>query len=293
MAKKLSFLFVSLFFINSVFAGVFDSRDPSARATAMSEANLAVVSDVWAVYYNPAGLARLNCFQFATAAQRPFNQPFFSNTFFGAAVPLPEKYGTLGLTAEYYGVRYGGNDLSKEITITLSHGFYLLKDLNSTLSVGYNLKYYYWELGKSVGGLDLGSAGTFGVDVGLQASIWERTYVGAFAYNINAPRIGSQVSHDLPQRLVIGAAYRPVSGLITSLAFDKTIGLDTHLRAGFEFLSVEWLALRVGASTNPNRFSFGFGFNFKGFGIDYSFLNHPVLPETHKFGLMYEFGGKE
>jgi len=271
----------------SLRAGVFDNRLPSAKATAMSDATVAVVNDVWASYYNPAGLARLIGYQFATSAQRPFNQSFFSNAFVGMASVLPSRYGAVAINAEYYGVRYGGNDLSKETTLTLSHGFYLLKDMNSTLSVGYNLKYYHWELGESVGGLKLGSSGAFGLDFAAQASLWERTYAGFYAYNINAPKIGSENSHDLPQRLVIGAAYRPVSGLMTSVAFDKTVGYDTQVRAGFEFLPAEWIALRVGASTNPNRFSFGFGLNFKGIIVDYSFNSHPVLPETHKFGLAY------
>jgi hypothetical protein len=292
MKNKVIFFYLIGCF-SSIYSGVFDNRLPSAQATAMSDATVAVVNDVWASYYNPAGLARLDGYQFATAVQRPFNQTFFFNGFIGAAMPITDRFGSAAFNAECYGVRYNGNDLSTEITLTLSHGFHLLKDMNSTLSFGYSVKYYHWNLGESVGGLKLGSAGAFGVDIGAQASLWERTYAGFYAYNINAPKIGAETAHDLPQRLVMGAAYRPFSGLITSLAFDKTVGYDTHIRAGFEFLPAEWIALRVGASTNPNRFSFGFGLNFKGINVDYSFNSHPVLPETHKFGLAYRFGVKE
>ena len=270
-------------------AGVFDSRYPSARATGMSDAFVAIANDVWAGYYNPAGFAGLQNYQVASAVQRPFNQTFFSNAFIGASLPLPGKFGAAAVSFENYGVTYEGENLSSEITSTLSHGFYLLNDIHSSLSIGYNLKYYHLELGESVGGLELGSAGAFGMDVGLQASLYERTFVGVYVYNINAPTLGSETKHDLPQRLVIGASYRPVSGLITSIAFDKTVGFDTQILGGLEYLPVQWLAIRLGAGTEPNRFSAGLGINYFGVHLDYSFMNHPVLPETHKFGLTYIF----
>ncbi len=269
-------------------AGVFDSRYPSARATAMSEAFVAAANDVWASYYNPAGLAQVDKFQFASAFQRPFGRTFFSNSFFAAAMPLPGKYGSASLVFESYGVKYQGVDLSSEYTATFSHGFYLLNDIHSSLSFGYNLRYYHWSLANSVGGLDLGSAGAFGLDLGLQASLYQRTYVGVYVCNVNAPTLGVETKHDLPQRITAGAAYRPVTGLITSISFDKTLGYDMQIHGGFEFLPVEWLALRLGAGTDPNRFSAGIGLNYFGFSFDYSFISHPVLPETHKFGLIYQ-----
>jgi hypothetical protein len=277
--------------IGQSFAGVFDDRNPSARATAMSNAYVAIANEVWAGYFNPAGLASLRQYEFGFAVQRPYNMKFFRNGFLGVTFPLPERYGTIGLNTETFYVDYNGNQLSVENTIGLSHGFYLLNDMHSSLSVGYNLKYYYWDLGESVGGLELGSAGTFGVDVGLQASIYRRTYVGVYIYNINGPSIGSEVAHDLPQRIVIGAAYKPYTGLTTSLAIEKTIGFDTQVQGGFEFFLVDWLAIRAGASTNPSRFSAGFGLLYKGFQLDYSFQTHDVLAETHKFGFIYRLGG--
>ena len=270
-------------------AGVFDARYPSARATGMNDAFVAVANDVWASYYNPAGLARIDNYQVASAVQRPFNQTFFSNAFVGAAVPINNRYGNMSISFETYGVHYDGQDLSSEMTTSFSHGFYLLNDVHSSLSVGYSLKHYYWDLGESVSGIELGSAGTFGMDVGLQASLYERTFVGVYVYNINAPTLGSETKRELPQRLVIGAAYRPVSGLLTSIAFDKTLGFDMQIHGGMEYYPVQWLALRVGAGTDPNRFSAGLGLNYKGAHLDYSFMTHPVLPETHKFGLSYLF----
>ena len=286
------FLFVLLVtvFSQSLRAGVFDNRYPSAQAAAMSNATVALIGDVWAPYYNPAGLANINGIQVASAVQRLFNQPFLQNAFFGAAMPLPGKYGTIAVNFEFFGVKYSGATLSRENTFTISHGFYLMNDIHSSLSFGYNLRYYYWDLGQSVENRSLGSASAFGLDLGLQGTLYHRIFGGVYAYNINAPSMGKYTKHDLPQRIVVGAGYRPISSVTTTISLDKTIGFDTQVLGGFEFRPIPWLALRVGAGTQPNRISAGFGIRFKGFVLDYSFRNHPVLPETHKIGLMYFFG---
>ena len=170
-----------------------------------------------------------------------------------------------------------------------------MKDIHSSLSIGYNLKLYHWDLANSVGtwddfsgeylndGLELGSASTFGVDVGAQASLYGRTFVGVYLMNMNAPTIGKNTKHDLPQRIVVGAAYKPQSGITSSLAFNKAVGSDTQIEGGFEFQIIEYFALRLGAATNPNRISGGFGINFEGMQIDYGLRTHPVLSETHDF----------
>ena len=286
------FLFVLLVtvFSQSLRAGVFDNRYPSAQAAAMSNATVALIGDVWAPYYNPAGLANVNGIQVASAVQRLFNQPFLQNAFFGAAMPLPGKYGAIAVNFEFFGVKYSGSTLSRENTFTISHGFYLMNDIHSSLSFGYNLRYYYWDLGQSVENRSLGSASAFGLDLGLQGTLYHRIFGGVYAYNINAPSMGKYTKHDLPQRIVVGAGYRPISSVTTTISLDKTIGFDTQVLGGFEFRPIPWLALRVGAGTQPNRISAGFGIRFKGFVLDYSFRNHPVLPETHKIGLMYFFG---
>jgi len=284
-------LLVILSIVTLLSAGVFDDRYPSARASGMSNAFVAVANDAWAPWYNPAGLAQIETYQAGLAYQKPFNYSFFSSVFGSAVIPLQQfdpSYGAASLSVENFGVRYKGEDVSKEYVAALSHGFYLLNDIHTSLSIGYSLKYYYWDLGESVGGTDLGASGAFGVDVGMQASIYKRTYIGMYLYNLNAPTIGVESERELPRRIVIGAAYKPYTGLTTSLSMNKALGFDTQYEAGFEFQLIEMLALRLGASTQPSRFSAGAGINYQGFRLDYSFRNHPTLSETHSFSITYE-----
>ena len=182
---KIKLCIILFFGVNLVWAGAFDDRFPSVRATGMSNAYTAVADDEWAAYYNPAGYAQTDQIGVAFSYQKPFGLSFFNNYFLGATAPLPEKYGVVGLCLETFGVEYDGNTMSSEYTAIVSHGFFLLNDIHGSLSIGYNLKYYHWELGESVDGMELGSGGAFGIDLGLLANIYQRTYIGLFAYNLN------------------------------------------------------------------------------------------------------------
>jgi hypothetical protein len=280
-------IFASTFHL---FAGLFDDRYPSPKATAMGGAGTAVNSDVWASYYNPANLSAIDRIEVGTSYLRLFNLTFFKNFFGAVAYPLPQNYGVVSFSMQYFGVDYEGKKLNGEYTFALSHGFYLLRDIHSSLAAGYSIKAYYWDLGESQQFGDLGSSTTLGVDVGLQASIYSRTYLGVYFLNINAPLVGADIKHDLPQRVVIGIAYQPYDGVTTSLDFNRLIGAeDMQLWGGAEFNVFRNLFLRFGGTTNPNRFSAGLGIQYAQFKIDYALLTHNELGITHQFGLIVSF----
>lgn len=274
---------------SSLQAGLFDDRFPSARVMGMGGAGVASAEGLWASYYNPAALSQARNIQLGSSYQRLFNLNFFKNYFAAGVYPLPEKYGALSLSFQYFGVDYQGENLSGEYTFALSHGFNLLEDINSSLSFGYTLKAYYWTLGTSVEGLDLGSSATFGVDVGLRASVYSRTSIGVYFLNLNAPQIGEFTQYDLPQRIVAGISYQPYDGVTTSLDFNRLVGAnDLEAWGGAEFQVFQYIYLRFGGTTNPNRFSFGVGVNASHFNLDYSLRTHSELGETHLVGLSYQ-----
>lgn len=285
----LTLFLICLLLGGSARAGLFDDRFPSARFTAMGGAGVAVANDVWAPYYNPAGLAVLKTPVLGTSYLRLFNVTFLRNFFGAAAYPLPGRYGTVGLSVQYFGVNYKGNNLSGEYTLALSHGFDLLRDIHSSLSFGYSLKAYHWNLGESLEWGDLGSATTMGVDVGLLASIYGRTYLGVYFLNLNSPQLGSGTRHDLPKRVVVGVAYQPYDGVTTSLDLNRAIGVgEMQLWGGAEFEVIKYLRLRFGGTTNPNRLSAGVGIRYAQFNLDYALLTHSELGETHQLGFSVE-----
>ena len=292
-SQNLQRIFILLFlltFLHTSFAGLFDDRYPNARTTAMGGAGVAVANDVWSAYYNPAGLSQVEDIYAATSYLRLFNVSFLTNFFGAATYPLPGKYGTISTTFQYFGVNYLDNNLSGEYTFGVSHGFYLLKDIHTSLAFGYNLKGYHWKLGESLEFGNLGSSTTLGIDVGFMASIYSRTYLGVYIFNINQPQVGADTKHDLPQRIVVGMAYKPYDGVTTSIDFNRTIGVGKmQVLGGAEFNIIKTVDLRFGATMNPNRFSTGIGLHLAQFNVDYALITHSELGETHQVGLSIRF----
>ncbi len=271
-------------------AGLFDNRFPSARANGMGGAQAAIAADVWAAYYNPAGLVWLEKdYNFGAAYYKPYSENFFDAVFGSFAMKLPGKFGSLSVTYQKFGVEYEGTELSNESTFGLSHGFYLLNDIHTSLSFGYSLKAYYWSLGQSISGVELGSQTVMGVDLAMQANIYRRTWIGFYALNVNNPKIGTAKEVDLPRRFVIGVGYQPYAGVTTTIDFNQVDGEDMQIFGGLEYQIIDELALRLGLGTNPNTFTAGLGINYHHFHFDYAFKSHPELNMTHYFTLSYGF----
>lgn len=285
--KKFLIVFLIIATTLPALAGLFDDRLPSPKVTAMGGAGTAINDEVWAAYYNPANLSSIDRIQVGTSYLRLFNLSYLKSFFIAGAYPLPKKYGTLSLNVQYFGVDYRGQNLNGEYTFSLSHGFTVLEDIHSSLSFGYSLKAYYWTLGESKEYGDLGSSTTFGLDVGLSASVYQRTHLGVYLLNINSPSVGTTVKHDLPERVVVGLAYQPYDGVTTTFDINRLIGArETQFFAGAEFNVFRYLFLRFGGTSNPNRLSAGLGIKIAQFIFDYALLTHNELGETHQFGLI-------
>lgn len=275
-----------------------DIPEISAPVSGSAASSIATVQDAWASIVNPAGLSRVESVQIVTSFFRPYGMAFFSNQTAGLAVPIGEKFGTVALTYSGTATEYSGEKLSSENAFRLSHAFFIQRDINSTLAFGYSLNLYYLDYGKSAGlsgdgsdGINLGSGIGFGVDVGIQASLHERVWVGLTAKNVNSPEMGSSLSSsNLPRSISVGFGYEPYEGLTTGFVIEQPFGNHpTQYRGGIDYRLMDWLIVRTGVNTAPNRIAIGFGLRKFGIGIDYAFLSHPILPETHQFSFCYDF----
>jgi hypothetical protein len=78
--------------------------------------------------------------------------------------------------------------------------------------------------------------------------------------------------------------------MTTGFVIEQPFGNhSTQYRGGIDYQIANWLILRTGVNTAPNRIALGFGLRKFGLGIDYAFLSHPILPATHQFSLCYDF----
>jgi len=300
MNKKQLFILSLLVLVMTLsgFGQVFTNiNDLAAPLSGTGSSNMATVSSALAAFVNPAGLSRLTTLELITGFHKPYGVGYFNSQIGVSAMPVG-KFGTVALGYQGSSTQYSGNTLASESAFSISHAFYLQKDIISTLSIGYTVNLYQLDYGQSAGtsgdgsdGMDLGNGFGFGLDLGILGSLHERSWVGLFAKNINSPEMGGALSSSrLPRSLAIGFGYEPYYGLTTNFMIFQAIGTQkTQYRAGLEYRVLDWMVLRTGVNTDPNRIGLGFGIEKWGVLMDYAFISHPVLPETHQFSIGYSF----
>lgn len=277
-------------------------NEVAAPVSATGSSNIASIGTAWSALVNPAGLTRLSNIEIVSGFYKPYGLSFYSNELAIASMSVG-KFGSVALSYQGSSTNYSGNSLTSETAVSLSHGFYLQNDIISTLAIGYSVNFYQLDYGKSAGvsgdgsdGMNLGKGFGVGVDIGIQGSLHQRSWIGLFVKNVNSPEMGSSLSSQrLPRSLGVGFGYEPYYGLTTSFMVFQPIddNDDTQYRAGLEYRIAPWIILRTGVNTQPTRLGIGFGIEKWGILIDYAYVSHPILPETHQFSLGYCFKKKE
>lgn len=268
---------------------IFDDLEVGTRSRGLGGCASGLSDDATGTVYNSAGLAGLESRDAYASMFAPFGADFARVNFFAYAMPTA-KWGSFGLAYSDFRVETGGATLSIERVVTAAHGFVVMEDVSSSLSLGYALNIYNLDYPTvSVTGFDLGSETTVGLDVGLQARLHERTTAGISIKNINNPEMGDPVAHDLPQKISGGIAYRPYGGVTTAVELRKTLGQDVQFHGGLEFEVSEPLVLRAGAQSEPELFDVGAGIRYRKFIVDLTYTHHPVLDGTVHYGLGVQF----
>jgi hypothetical protein len=288
---------IKIYLLLSIFSGLIaqvasEHLYYGANSLSMAGSDIAIPKSSWSVFVNPAGIAEQKTLSLVASSESLFGQDYFSHSLFGVQFRVP-RAGSFGLSIEDFSVDYSGNTLSRETAIGIHQGIMLRSDRNSIISFGYGIKSYTVDYGSSAGvsgdgsdGIELGSQSSWGVDIGLLASLAERVRFGARAFNINSPTLGDANSAvRLPQRAQVGIAFSPYDLVWTTAALTKSSGHPTHFHGGMSYNIVDNVFLRAGVMTNPNRFATGFEFIVKKIRINYGFMTHPVLPLSHQFSI--------
>lgn len=264
----------------------FEDIEVSPRLRALGESGAAAGRDVYAAMHNPASLAWSDDLAGAASYVEPFSLPFSSQSAIAGSLPLPGALGGVGFGVRTFGVRFMGEDLQDETTLSLAHGFRLMHDAQSELAFGWRVSFYSLSFGPSVTGIDPGRGTSLGLGLGALAVVRERTRVGFSVENVNNPSIGDRDHQDLNRRVTGGLAYSPYAGVTTLLDMSAELGSDVEYGGGIEFEVSRNLWLRAGLCTVPNVFTVGFGLQVRGLHLDYGFSSGGgVLDDTHHVGL--------
>jgi len=286
-----------IFIINIILGQVItDNSFNSTRSISLAGATVSNPGKIESVFSNPANLSSSTKSSFLIGNTNFYEQNFLSYEYFSLLYSSSKKI-NIALSMQRLGTNTKDNDnmLSSEESISLSQGFTLLNDRNSSLRLGYNINYYIYKQGRTAGTSGDGSNGlpskrilSYGLDLGILASLREKIIMGAFIKNINSPSIGRSKNYQyLPRRMNIGFSYIPTNRLVTMFNYEKNINSKvTQFRFGLEYELHKFFTLRSGVQMKPNKIGFGFSSLVNdNIILSYGVLTDPILPLTHSFEL--------
>jgi hypothetical protein len=302
--------------------------DVGPRAAAMGSAYVSIANDVTAMYWNPAGIARVDNVAASFSNTRWIADIAFN--YAGLVVPF-ENFGTLGLNATFVSMD------AIERTTTLSpdgtgelveagsyaFGVSYARNLTDRFSIGFNAKYINENIYHSTAAgfaLDVGALFDTqfnGLKIGMSISNYgTKMQLGGQDFNTqtdpypqvsgNNNTLNSSLTtdkFDLPLMFRVGVSMDVLKGLGNSnllLSLDALHPSDDveTVNAGAEYVFNNLIALRGGykggfAKDTQEGFNFGGGLRYQMdggmmFNFDYAYVDFGLLKAVHTFSVGLE-----
>lgn len=303
----------------------FLSISGDARAAAMGSAMTALEGGAAMLFYNPAGMARLDATAELAAAQTRWIADIDYN--FGALAyrPFNGRYGVIGVSLVF--ADYG--DLQETISASNEQGFIDLgtfspqawsiglgyaRAITDRFSVGGQVKYANMDLGSSIMEIsEVGEItrqdneeGTTAFDFGVLYKTGFRSLNFAVSARNFAPEVTfEEESFQLPLTLQIGLSMDVLDlttlgasgmhSLLVSVDAENPRDFAEQIKIGGEYLFSNTLALRAGYvfPTDEQGISLGAGvqqeFAGIGFAADYAYTSFGVFSDVQRIALRLSF----
>ena len=266
-----------------------------AEAIGMGESHVAATNDLYASYWNPAGLGNIQRSQFGFMHNQWFAD--IKHEYIGFVQPLGNlgvigtsilflDYGEIQRTVVHNGhVEEKGEFRPYDLAFVLSYGRRLFGDS----AIGVNAKWLREQI-------DEKNAQVYAFDIGALYPIGESGLI----LGLNLQNLGTEAKFDkesfgLPTNLKLGLSYKLLEESFTIVADvnkpvddDISIGIGAgleianllHLRGGYKyFLGGNDLGAVSGLTA-------GLGITYEGFQIDYAFANYGKLGSVHRVSLI-------
>ena len=266
------------------------------RQIGMGGAFVGLSDDAYAVFYNPAGLPRLQRQEF-TGSYVPSPLISGQTTGYGAGTwPIGDRQ-AVGADVTYS--QFSDDIVASALdwaplTVRASYGLLLHRGVSIGLTGKFLSNAPKWggtQVDKMTGfGFDAGAL----VDFGGFTKVLDGLRVGFQARDIG----GTSATHDTetseeihPALYTLGASYK----ILDNLTVVSDVTLNDRVHAGAEYTLLNMFSLRAGLARDiydggsDMLFSGGLGFRWKGIGFDYAYQSHPVLNATHHFGLSFTY----
>lgn len=269
-----------------------------ARALAMGGAYTALADDAHSVYWNPAGLARMEKREAAASHAELGNTT--RHDFISYAHPTSQAVVAGAFTylnqgklegRDALGGRTSGFDAS-DAAVAFAAG-----RKNDLADLGVSVKYLHSHIASA-------EAQGMAVDAGLKrevAAARGKAVFGAALRNMGPGLKYNNQRNDLPLRLALGAAYRFEKGHALAVELQNgPRGADSEGGIGGEYKAREGVFLRLGYTSKSaavagsgfdaaRGLTLGAGFNMERFRLDYAAQAAGELGNVHRFSLGTRF----
>lgn len=266
-----------------------------AEAIGMGESHVAFAHNLFASYWNPAGLSLMQRAQLGFMHNSWFEG--INHEFIGYVHPL----GTLGVVATSFSyLSFGelerrdasgelkGNFRPYDLALVFSYG----RKFTSDLAMGVNLKFLREQI-------DDEKAQAIAFDFGGRYDVPN----SQLTLGVNLQHFGTKVkfveeSFDLPLNLKLGMAYRLLDNSIAVAAdLNHPWDNDVNIGLGMEYTPITLFHLRSGYrySLGGNELgvvsglTVGLGLSIESYQIDYAFVSFGQLGLTHRVSVLANF----
>lgn len=265
-----------------------------ARGLGMGGAYTALADDANALYWNPAGLSKLEKREFTASHAELFESTRLD--FLAYAHPTSQGTFAAGLTYLSQGKIAGRDNAGRptagyDASDAAVTGAYARK--LELADLGVSIKYVRSHIGSV-------EAQSVAVDAGVRRALGQLV-LGAALRNMGPGLKYENERNDLPLRLAIGAAYKFTGGhAVATEAVNGPRGAGTDASFGGEFQALKNVFLRGGYTTQTavtggtgfdaaRGMTFGLGVRNEKWSMDYAILPTGELGRSHRFSLGARF----
>ncbi|MEW6608416.1 MAG: PorV/PorQ family protein [bacterium] len=290
MTKWLVTLIIFLSFVEDGLSLPIDLQ-LGARPQGMGGAFVAMVDDVNAAYWNPAGLTQIKTFEAAFMHVNPFSIEEASIDFSSLAIPTDQK-GAFGISwihqgaelEEGRGQTYKKSDMSENIFV-LS----LARKIMPELSCGVNIKRL--RIDSEVGG-----GGGFGYDLGLLYTTPHIAFLNNFSFGMMARNVFTDLKDEsVPTTLRMGVAtkvYYDRINIAADMEKKKEVNKEKNsyqFHFGGEYAITRNVLFRLG--NDDGDWTYGVGFLLYNWELDYAFyrIKEYDLDYSHRISATIKF----
>ena len=254
----------------------FPQMDPGAKQISLSYSDVALTTDVFGLFNNPASLAKINLRQAGIYySPAPFGFKEMANGY--VAYDEPFNWGSVSIGGMSYGF-----ELYKENKILVGSAF----NYQDKFLIGIVFNYH------SVNIKNYGSANSFYINLGGIAAISDFINWGFTIHNLNRATFGKE-KDQIPTSFKTGFSFLVADNISFNTAIEKELLQNASLHFGINYNIIKYISLLTGFSNEPSMFTAGVGINYLFFTLDYAVFTNPDLGLTHQAGLIINFEKEE